>query len=136
MPKRPRSPVIWPILSNVGRTRALFLVATDDERSSFRYHHLVRQLLRAELQARDRAREQKLQLLAAEWFEAGGDTRQAIRCFLAAQRADRALALLQDRVAADFLLDPALPGPLDLTMVAPLRLRVLLTSCWRWRPTS
>jgi LuxR family maltose regulon positive regulatory protein len=95
----------------------LFLVAADDERSSFRYHCLVRQLLRAELRARDGAREQKLQLLAAEWFETAGNTRQAIRCFLAAQRADRALALLQDRVAADFLLDSALPGPLDLTMV-------------------
>jgi LuxR family transcriptional regulator, maltose regulon positive regulatory protein len=97
----------------------LFLVAADDERSSFRYHQLVRQLLRAELRARDRAREQKLQLLAAEWFDTTGDTRQAIRYFLAAQQADRALALLQDRVAANFLLDPALPSPLDLTMVDP-----------------
>ena len=33
----------------------LFLVALDDERTSFRYHHLVRQVLRAELRARDRA---------------------------------------------------------------------------------
>jgi LuxR family maltose regulon positive regulatory protein len=36
----------------------LFLVALDDERASFRYHHLVRQVLRAELRARDRTREQ------------------------------------------------------------------------------
>jgi LuxR family maltose regulon positive regulatory protein len=36
----------------------LFLVALDDERTSFRYHHLVHQLLRAELRARDRARAQ------------------------------------------------------------------------------
>jgi LuxR family transcriptional regulator, maltose regulon positive regulatory protein len=43
----------------------LFLVALDDERTSFRYHHLVRQLLRVELRARDRAREQALQLRAA-----------------------------------------------------------------------
>ena len=49
----------------------LFLVALDDERTSFRYHHLVRQLLRAELRARDPGREKKLQLRAAEWFEAG-----------------------------------------------------------------
>ena len=34
----------------------LFLVALDDERTSFRYHHLVHQVLRAELRARDRAR--------------------------------------------------------------------------------
>jgi LuxR family maltose regulon positive regulatory protein len=100
----------------------LFLVAADDERTSFRYHHLVRQVLRAELRARDRAHEQKLQLLAAEWFESTGDTRQAIRYFLAAQQPGRALALLQARVAADFLHDPALPGLLDLSMVDPLSL--------------
>ena len=55
----------------------LFLVALDDERTSFRYHHLVRQLLRAELRARDRAREQALQLRAGEWFESAGDSRRA-----------------------------------------------------------
>ena len=97
----------------------LFLVALDDERTSFRYHHLVRQLLRAELRARDRAREQALQLRAAEWFESTGDTRRAARHFLAAQQADRALALLQDRVVTDYLHDPALPAPLDLSMVDP-----------------
>ncbi|HEY7263608.1 MAG TPA: hypothetical protein VH589_19240 [Trebonia sp.] len=98
---------------------SLFLVAADEEHSSFRYHHLVRQLLRAELRARDRAREQKLQLLAAEWFESTGDTRQSIGYLLAAQQPGRALALLQDRVAADFLHDPALPGPLELSMIDP-----------------
>ena len=97
----------------------LFLVALDDERTSFRYHHLVRQVLRAELRARDRAREQALQLRAAEWFESAGDTRRAARHFLAARQADRALALLQDRVVPDFLRDPALPAALDLSMVDP-----------------
>ena len=95
----------------------LFLVPADEERTRFRSHHLVRQLLRAELRTRDRAHEQKLQLRAAEWFESTGDTRHAICHFLAAQQADRALALLQDRVAADFLRDPAVPDPLDLGMV-------------------
>ena len=90
----------------------LFLVALDDERTSFRYHHLVRQVLRAELRARDRAREQALQLRAAEWYEATGDTRRAAHHYLAAQQADRALALLQDRVVPDFLHVPAVPAPL------------------------
>src|SRR5207247_1655824 len=66
-------------------TAHLFLVALDDERTSFRYHHLVRQVLHAELHARDRAREQALQLRAAEWFEVTGDTRRAARHFLAAR---------------------------------------------------
>ena len=97
----------------------LFLVALDDERTSFRYHHLVRQLLRAELRARDPGREKKLQLRAAEWFEAAGDTRRSARHYLAAGQGDRALALLHDRVVTDFLNDPASPEPLDLSMVDP-----------------
>ena len=32
---------------------SLFLVPLDEDRTSFRYHHLVHQLLRAELRARD-----------------------------------------------------------------------------------
>ena len=97
----------------------LFVVALDDERTSFRYHHLVRQVLRAELRSRDRLREQSLQARAADWFESAGNARHAARHFLAAQQAERALALLQDRVVPDFLRDPSLPPPLDLSMVRP-----------------
>src|ERR1700748_1233285 len=96
----------------------LFLVALDDERTTFRYHHLVRQVLRAELHARDRAREQALQQRAAEWFEAAGDIRRAAHHYLATQQADRALALLQDRVVFDFLCAPAAHTPLALTPVS------------------
>ena len=98
---------------------SLFLVALDDERTTFRYHHLAREMLRAELRARDQAREQALQLRAAEWFESAGDSRRASRHFLAARQADRALALMQDRVVTEFLRDPAQPPPLDLSMVDP-----------------
>ena len=97
----------------------MFLTPLDDERTSFRYHHLVRQLLRAELRARDRAREQKLQLRAGEWLESTGDTRRAARHFLAAQQPGRALALLQDRIVSDFLRDPVLPAPLNLSVINP-----------------
>ncbi len=98
---------------------SLFLVALDDERTSFRYHHLVHEVLRAELRARDRGRERALQLRAAEWFEYMGDTRRAARHFLAARQVGRALALMQDTVVSDYLHDPVLPAPLDLHMVAP-----------------
>jgi len=97
---------------------SLFLVPLDDERTSFRYHHLVRQVLRAELRARDQGRELAIQLRAAEWFESAGETRRAARHFLAARQVDRALAVMQDRVVTDYLHDPALPAPLDLSMVA------------------
>ena len=98
---------------------SLFLVPLDDEQTSFRYHHLVRQVLRAELRARDRDREQALQLRAAEWFERTRDTRRAARHFLAARHADRALDLIQDRVVPGFLQDRALPAALDLSTVDP-----------------
>jgi LuxR family maltose regulon positive regulatory protein len=97
----------------------LFLVALDEDRTSFRYHRLVRQVLRAELRARDRTREQELQVRAAEWFEAAGDARRAAHHFLAVQQADRALALLQDQVVPDFLHAPAVPEPLAVDVVDP-----------------
>jgi LuxR family transcriptional regulator, maltose regulon positive regulatory protein len=97
----------------------LFLVALDDDRTSFRYHPLVRQLLNAELRARDRDREQTLQLRAAEWFEATGDPRRAARHFLTARQPGAALTMLQDGVVTDFLQEPRLPAPLDLSIVDP-----------------
>ena len=95
----------------------LFLVALDDDRTSYRYHPLVHQLLNAELRARDRDREQALQLRAARWFEAMGDPRRAARHFLTARQPGRALALLQDGVVTDFLQESRLPAPLDLSIV-------------------
>jgi LuxR family transcriptional regulator, maltose regulon positive regulatory protein len=100
-------------------TAHLFLVALDDDRTSFRYHRLVRRVLRAELRGRDRTREQVLQLRAAEWFEAAGDARRAAHHYLAAQRPDRALALIQDRVVPDFLHVPTMPEPLVLNLADP-----------------
>jgi LuxR family maltose regulon positive regulatory protein len=97
----------------------LFLVALDEERTSFRYRRLARQLLRAHLRARDGAREQAVQLRAGEWFESVGDARRAARHYLAANQADRALALLQDRVFTGFWRDPVLPPPPDLNMIDP-----------------
>ena len=67
----------------------------------------------------DRGRELALQLRAAEWLESTGDTRGATRYFLAAGQADRALGLLQERVAADLFHDPAAPAALDLSRVDP-----------------
>jgi LuxR family maltose regulon positive regulatory protein len=96
----------------------LFLVALDDDRTSYRYHYLVQQVLHAELRA-DEERELALQLRAAEWLESTGDTRRATRHYLAARQADRALAILQDRVLTDFFHDPAVPSALDLSTVDP-----------------
>src|ERR1700722_987563 len=95
----------------------LFIVALDDDRTSYRYHHLVREVLRAQLRALDRGRELTVQLRVAEWLESTGDTRGATRYFLVAGQADRALGLLQERVVADLLHDPVAPAALDLSTV-------------------
>ena len=117
----------------------LFLVVLDDEQVGFRYHHLVRRALYAELRARDRAREQALQIRAAEWFEGTGEIRRAVRHFLSARKAGRALDLMQDQVVPAFLRDPALPGALDLGTVdsslladAPDRLLGLAAELLLW----
>jgi LuxR family maltose regulon positive regulatory protein len=103
-------------------TAHLFLVALDDEPATFRYHRLVRQVLHAELRARDRDREHLLHQRAAEWYEAAGDATRATRHFFAANQAGRALDLMQDRVVTDFLQYPAMPGALDLAVLAPAAL--------------
>jgi len=100
----------------------LFLTTLDDERTSFRYHQLVRRVLRVELRARDLTREQTLQLRAAEWYKSAGETRLAARHFIAAKQADQALTVLQDTVVPDYLQDPALPPALDLSTVDASRL--------------
>src|SRR5436190_11777892 len=97
----------------------LFIVALDDDRTRYRYHHLVREVLRARLRSIDRSRELTLQLRVAEWLESAGDTRGATRYYLAAGYADRALGLLQERVVADLWRDPAAPAVLDLSRLDP-----------------
>jgi LuxR family maltose regulon positive regulatory protein len=100
----------------------LFLVTLDDTQETFRYHRLVRQVLHAELRARDRDREPLLHTRAAEHYEHTGDTPRATRHYLAAHQITRALDLMQDRVITDFLQNPTPPGTLDLTMVTPTTL--------------
>jgi len=97
----------------------LFVVPLDEERTSFRYHHLVHRILRARLRAREPVRERAVQLRAGEWFESTGDVRRAARHFLATKQTDRALVLLADRVFTSFQRDPALPPPPDLSMIDP-----------------
>jgi LuxR family maltose regulon positive regulatory protein len=97
----------------------LFVVALDEGRTSFRYHHLLRQTLRAELRASDPVRERVLQLRVAEWFESTGDARRAARHFMAARQSRRALALLRDKSVVDFLQNPARPAPLDVSEIRP-----------------
>ncbi len=113
----------------------LFIVALDDDRTVYRYRHLIQQVLRAEMHVIDQECELMLQLRAAEWLESKGDTRRATRHYLAARQPGRALGLLEDRVVTDFLHDPAMPAALDLSILDPSLLMGTRTGCWPRRPT-
>ncbi len=62
----------------------LFIVALDDERRWFRYHHLFGEFLRGHLGSKDPARVRELHLRAARWHEEHGHGAEAIRHALAA----------------------------------------------------
>jgi LuxR family maltose regulon positive regulatory protein len=76
----------------------LFVIALDDERHWYRYHHLFADVLRSRLQREQPERIRELHRRAAAWYERNGWTSEAIRHALAAQEHDRAADLVE-RVA-------------------------------------
>ncbi len=74
-------------------TQMLFLLSVDDEHSTFRFHHLLAELLLGELTRRDPDYVSRLHRDAAAVFESRGDVVRAIRHLLAAGRRDQAFAL-------------------------------------------
>ncbi len=74
----------------------LFLVALDERRCWFRYHHLFADLLLHRLE-RDRPVEEikALRLRAGDWLGANGELAEAIQQYLAAQGFDRAAGLIE-----------------------------------------
>ena len=97
----------------------LFIVALDDDRTSYRYHHLVREVLRAQLRAMDRG--------AGAHAAAPGGRVAGVRGRHAGSdppfprgRAGRPGAGLAAGAGGGRLLhDPAAPAALDLSMVDP-----------------
>jgi LuxR family transcriptional regulator, maltose regulon positive regulatory protein len=73
----------------------LFLIALDDERRWYRYHHLFADFLRSRLQRGQPERMRELHRRAAEWYEQNGWTSEAVRHALAAQEHDRAADLVE-----------------------------------------
>jgi LuxR family maltose regulon positive regulatory protein len=57
----------------------LFVVALDDRRSWYRYHHLFGELLRHRLMASSPEKVRELNLVAASWFAQHGDPLEAAR---------------------------------------------------------
>ena len=73
----------------------LFLVALDDGRHWYRYHHLFADVLRARLVDEQPEMVAELHLRASTWYERDGDTAEAVRHALAGQHFDRAAQLIE-----------------------------------------
>ena len=73
----------------------LFLVALDDRRAWYRYHHLFAEVLRARLADEGPDRIAGLHRRAGDWFDAEGDRAEAVRHALAAGDFPRAAELVE-----------------------------------------
>jgi len=71
-----------------------FVMATGPGRDTWRYHPLLAEMLRAELQAHQPEEAQELNRLAAVILQTRGDVAGAARCLLAAGDTDRAFSLV------------------------------------------
>jgi LuxR family maltose regulon positive regulatory protein len=72
----------------------LFVVALDDERAWYRYHHLFGQMLRAELSRTDPTLSSTLHRRASDWYEAEGLHEEAVDHALASRDEPRAAELI------------------------------------------
>ena len=91
-------------------TSNLLLVPLDSRREWYRYHHLFRELLTAELRRSESALVPELHVRAAHWFEGHGMAETAIEHAQAADDADRVARLvagLAQRAYADGRVDTA-----------------------------
>jgi LuxR family maltose regulon positive regulatory protein len=97
----------------------LFTIRVDDERGTYRYHQLIRDVLRAELHARDPDRERRLHECAAKHLTEVGQVGPAVQHLLAFGDADAAFALLRERVLLNFVNNPTMGSALDVADIRP-----------------
>ena len=97
----------------------MFVAIVDDEARTYRYHHLIREVLQTELHARDPAREKQLHEAAAQYLIEAGQTGAAARHLLAAGDQAAAFSLLSEGVVRDVLTNPAVSSALDLDEIRP-----------------
>jgi LuxR family maltose regulon positive regulatory protein len=82
------------VLESLDRAN-LFVVALDDHRRWYRYHHLFADVLRAHLRAEHPADVAPLHSRAGRWFDEAGDPVAAVRHALAAGEVDRAADVVE-----------------------------------------
>jgi LuxR family maltose regulon positive regulatory protein len=107
-----------PLLEQLYRTH-LFVTLVDEHGPTYRYHHLIKEVLRAELHLRDPARQRQLHATAASYLVEVGEVSSAARHLLAAGEADAAFKLLSERVVGNYYLNPKAGSALDLDDVQP-----------------
>ncbi|GIP30803.1 LuxR C-terminal-related transcriptional regulator [Paenibacillus sp. J2TS4] len=74
---------------------SLFLMALDDRREWYRYHHLFRQFLTAQLKMREPRQWKLLHMAAGKWLEENGYPHEAVDHYLAAAGYEHALSLIE-----------------------------------------
>src|SRR6516164_2414224 len=97
----------------------MFVAIVDDEARTYRYHHLIKEVLQTELHARDPAREKRMHEAAAQYLIEAGQTGAAARHLLAAGEQAAAFSLLNEGVVRDVLTNPTVGSALDLDEVRP-----------------
>jgi LuxR family maltose regulon positive regulatory protein len=97
----------------------MFVAIVDDEAGTYRYHHLIKEVLQTELHARDADLEKRLHEAAAHYMIEAGQAGAATRHLLAAGAQDAAFSLLSDGVVRDVLTNPAVSSALDLDEIRP-----------------
>jgi LuxR family transcriptional regulator, maltose regulon positive regulatory protein len=97
----------------------MFVAIVDDEARTYRYHHLIREVLQTELHARNADLEKRLHEAAAHYMIEAGQAGAAARHLLAAGAQAAAFRLLSDGVVRDVLTNPAVSSALDLDEIRP-----------------
>jgi LuxR family transcriptional regulator, maltose regulon positive regulatory protein len=97
----------------------MFVAIVDEQAGTYRYHHLIKEVLQAELRARDPAREKELHRAAAQYLIGTGQTGAAARHLLAAGDRAAAFSFLNEGVVRDVLTNPALSSALDVDEIRP-----------------
>ncbi|HET7243840.1 MAG TPA: AAA family ATPase [Streptosporangiaceae bacterium] len=97
----------------------MFVAIVDEQAGTYRYHHLIKEVLQAELRARDPAWEKWLHEAAARYLIEAGQTGAAARHLLAGGEKAAAFSLLSEGVVRDVLTNPALSSALDVEEIRP-----------------
>ena len=97
----------------------MFVAIVDDEARTYRYHHLIKEVLQTELHARNADLEKRLHEAAAHYMIEAGQAGAATRHLLAAGAQAAAFSLLSDGVVRDVLTNPAVSSALDLDEIRP-----------------